>query len=258
MRAVILAAGVGSRLRPLTDTMPKCLTMVGGRTILANALDHLEAAGVTETALVVGHLQEEIARSLRAGGRPRAMRVALVANPDYLSTGTARSLRVGLGSLPVRGPDVLVVEGDVFFERRLLTALLAAGPGEAMAVEAYRPPLDGSFAVVDGAGWVVDCVHERARPAGFTIEDKHKTVNVSRLSSAFVAGVLVPALDRCLARRPDSSIEEVLHELLPSLRGVVRAVPAAGIRWCEIDDLDDLRQAEDLFRSPQEPASCAG
>ena len=59
-RAIILAAGKGLRLLPLTSTVPKCLAVVGGRTILENALIQLRSVGVEEVVLVVGHLKERI------------------------------------------------------------------------------------------------------------------------------------------------------------------------------------------------------
>ena len=60
MKAVILAAGIASRLRPLTDHTPKCLLEIGGRCLLARTLDGLLANGIREVVVVTGYLREQI------------------------------------------------------------------------------------------------------------------------------------------------------------------------------------------------------
>ncbi|NOZ65645.1 MAG: NTP transferase domain-containing protein, partial [Alphaproteobacteria bacterium] len=60
MKAIILAAGVGSRIRPLTDNCPKSLLKVGGNTILEMMLSHIQSCGINEVVFVLGYLQEQI------------------------------------------------------------------------------------------------------------------------------------------------------------------------------------------------------
>ena len=62
MQAVILAAGIGKRLRPITDTIPKCLVPVNGKPILINTLELLESRGIREVIIVVGYLKERVCR----------------------------------------------------------------------------------------------------------------------------------------------------------------------------------------------------
>ena len=73
--AVLLAAGTGSRLRPLTDTLPKCLLEVGGRPLLDYQLEALAAHGVTDVLVVTGHAAGEITR--------RYPRLRTVHDPEY-------------------------------------------------------------------------------------------------------------------------------------------------------------------------------
>ena len=83
-RAMVLAAGRGRRMRPLTDTVPKPLVEVAGRTMLDRALDSLAAAGVTEAVVNVRHLAERIEAHLEGRDRPR---IALSRESDLLDTG---------------------------------------------------------------------------------------------------------------------------------------------------------------------------
>jgi NDP-sugar pyrophosphorylase family protein len=86
MKAMVLAAGVGSRLRPLTDSLPKALLEVGGRTMLEIVVERLKAAGVTEIIVNVHHLPDQIAGFIRARGS-FGIRVELSREEVLLDTG---------------------------------------------------------------------------------------------------------------------------------------------------------------------------
>ena len=90
MHAVILAAGRGERLRPLTDTTPKCLTLVGGKPILEYELDALEAAGIKECTIVVGYRASQIIEHF--GPNFKHLTLNYVRNTDYATTKNLYSL----------------------------------------------------------------------------------------------------------------------------------------------------------------------
>jgi len=131
-KAVILAAGVGDRLRPLTDRLPKCLVPVNGVPILINTLTHLADSGIRETVIVVGHLKETILE--RIGDRFRGMKIIYVESERYATTNNIYSLWLAREYLD---GDILLLEADVYFERELLDGLLRAG-GENHAVVAHH------------------------------------------------------------------------------------------------------------------------
>jgi len=118
---LVLAAGLGKRLAPLTEERPKGLIELGGRSLLARLLDGLQAAGVHETALVVGYRQEMIRAAL--GTSHRGMALRYVVNPDFekgprlsLWSGRAEFLR----------DDVVLADGDVLFAPPLLERVVRA------------------------------------------------------------------------------------------------------------------------------------
>jgi mannose-1-phosphate guanylyltransferase len=126
MRAVLLAAGLGTRLAPLTDSIPKILAPLGGRPLLEHQLAYLEQGGVTEVAINVHHHAEEVIRFLDSAETGLAVRVSH--EPRLL--GTAGAL------LPLRDfltEPFLVLYGDVvtdldlgdFMERHLRLAGVA-------------------------------------------------------------------------------------------------------------------------------------
>ncbi len=129
MKAVVLCAGVGRRLRPLTEERPKCLIEVGGRTILESCLANLEAAGIVDVVLVTGYMSELVER--HALERSRA-RVTFVRNEEFASTNTAVSLNLALKGMD---SDFVLVNGDVLFDRGILEDLLCHPSRNCLAVD---------------------------------------------------------------------------------------------------------------------------
>jgi len=238
--AVILAAGMGTRLGDRTADRPKCLIEINGVSIVANALQRLEEAGVSETVIVVGYRHEDVQACV--GDRVGRMRVTYRRNDEYRTTGTSRSLEIGITDL---GADLLVLEGDVFFEPRLLPALISSPHVDATVVEPWHPALDGSVVTVDRDGRVSAWIHKKDRAPGFSLPGTFKTVNIHRLSAS-----LVRTLRPLLRAESDSDggrepLETVFARIVRD-GGRIHALPATG-RWVEIDDESDLRTAESLF-----------
>ena len=117
-KAIILCAGRGGRLLPLTKNTPKCLLDFGGRTILEWCLGNLGASGIREAVVVTGFKSELIEELVRARGLDG---VSFVHNRDFESTNTAYSLHLALGAMDA---DFVLVNGDVLYDRAILEDLL--------------------------------------------------------------------------------------------------------------------------------------
>ena len=116
MRAMILAAGRGERMRPLTDTCPKPLLPAGGKALIAWHLEHLRAAGCDQVVINHAHLGERIETAL-GDGRGFGLRIAY--SPEARALETAGGVRQ---ALPQLGEDpFLVINGDVYCDADLAT-----------------------------------------------------------------------------------------------------------------------------------------
>ncbi len=113
MRAVVLAAGEGTRLRPLTSDRPKCLVELAGRPLLAWQLDALDAAGVEDITIVTGYRDDQITAGTRR-----------VHNPRFDETNMVASLMCARDAFD-GSDDVLVAYSDIVYEPRLIRALAA-------------------------------------------------------------------------------------------------------------------------------------
>ena len=118
MKAIVLCAGKGGRLRPLTEDTPKCLLEIGSKTILERILESLGGAGIQETLLVVGFRQDRVRDLAREKG---INGIGFVVNEKYESTNTAYSLRLALIRMD---SDFLLINGDMLFDGLILQDLI--------------------------------------------------------------------------------------------------------------------------------------
>src|SRR6266852_3994738 len=118
MKALVLAAGYGERLRPLTDTIPKPLVEIGGRPLIHYPLMWLRHAGIRDVAVNVHHLADKIEAAL---GRGQALGLAITYSPEPILLGTGGPL------LPLRsyfdGEPFLILNGDTIMDVDLAAML---------------------------------------------------------------------------------------------------------------------------------------
>jgi choline kinase len=118
MKAVILCAGRGMRLLPLTEETPKCLLHFGPKTLLEYTIESFKESGIDEILLVTGFKEESIRALVKKRGYSE---IGFVTNRDYAKTNTAYSLNLALEHM---GDDFIQINGDVLFDRTILTDLL--------------------------------------------------------------------------------------------------------------------------------------
>lgn len=236
MKAIILAAGQGQRLHPLTRTTHKGLLEVGGRTLLGRLVEGLVACDVREVVVVTGHCADAVGAHLLRD-YPQ-VRFELVHNPDFATSNNIVSLALAIAH--AHGHDVLLAECDVVLEDLLLRRLVA-GPGDLALVDPHRDGLDGSVVELAPDGDTITRFLPSARGDGQVF----KTINLYRLSAAFV-DALSARLATAARARPSAFYETVFAEMVAE-RTPMRALVAAPHRWFEIDTYSDLLEAERAF-----------
>ena len=242
-RAVVLAAGVGARLKPLTEALPKCMVTVGGEPLLQRTLRELATQGTTEAVLVIGYKGDVVRSAI--GSRFAGIDIHYVTASDYETTNNIRSLWHARDYLD---QDVLLIEGDVAFDRAVITALLEE-PGSSAAVVPYHRALSGTVVRCDREQRVTSFILGADQDREFDFADSLKTVNIYVLRENLLRETLVPRL--CLAIEAghvDRYYETILRDCVAdgSLTDLA-AVDVSAIRWYEIDDQRDLEAARFLF-----------
>lgn len=241
MKALILAAGFGKRLRPLTDTIPKPMVEVNGVPLLVNALNNLVDCKVYDIGIVVGHMADYIRE--RIGSEYRGAKITYFENERYLETNNVVSLYVARQFLD---DDVLLLEADLFYRKNLIEALLNTPVGEcSILVSPFNPEImDGTIVQVDEDNHVQSLILGKWQKKDEDYTAMKKTVNLYRFSREFVQNKYMPLIEWYVEHMGENSYyEKVLGALLYLRECEAKVVEVPETEWCEVDDLEDLERA---------------
>lgn len=235
--AVILAAGLGSRLGDMTQALPKCMVEVGGHSMLSRALETLEKIGVRRVVIVTGYLHETLETHARSVGR--SLELEFVHSKDYATTNNIYSLWLANESIK---NDFFLVESDLLFDSSLLTDL--RGPSSA-AVSPLNEFMDGTVLTSDADGVVEDFyLKNDSRP------DKPllKTINLYRFSFTDWRNILAPRFKKKIdAGELNVYYELVFAEAVRSGDFDLNADVFSPELWREVDTPEDYLRAQQLF-----------
>ncbi|MBV9840134.1 MAG: phosphocholine cytidylyltransferase family protein [Sphingomonadaceae bacterium] len=242
MKAIIISAGQGSRLLPLTLDMPKCLVHVNGRAILDHQIVALRAAGIAEIVVVGGYRYEQLAAHVAAAS-PRG-RVSIVRNPFWAAGSSIGSVWAARAHLD--GPFCLL-NGDTIFDEGVFDdALAAMRPGVNLVVERLgdAEPDDMLVAVEGGRVAAVAKTLDRAAAT-------HRSLGI--VLSPDTAGGGYAAMLEAVIGAPGGT-DAYHHAIVDRLArsGQVIALENSGPHWQEIDTPQDIdRWTRDHVESPR-------
>ncbi|MCZ7556477.1 MAG: phosphocholine cytidylyltransferase family protein [Bacteroidia bacterium] len=237
-KALILAAGVASRLRPLTDETPKCLLDIGGKCILERMIDNLTGNGVTSFVIVTGYL-DHLIRDFVTRRFPD-INVEFVHNPVYDSTNNIYSLWLARDAM--RGHAMLLLDSDILFAPEIVGALLAAPQDNCLALR--RGPVgDEEIKVLLGPD-------ERVREISKTVpvgDAAGESIGIERFSPSWVRAMYA-LLERMITHEGRSGIfYEAAFEEMIEQGHVVYAVDVSAWPCMELDTVDDVLHARTVL-----------
>ena len=230
-QALILAAGLSSRLLPLSEDKPKGFIEVGGFRLIERSLDNIFSAGIDDVVIGTGYHAEFY--DALSGRRPG---VVCVHSPAYAQTGSMTTLYALREH--VRG-DVLLLESDLLYDRRGLAALLQAAHPNLMLATPPTGSGDEVFMETDAHGRVRSMSKKRAELRSVHAE----MVGITRLSRAALDEIF-RITPRMLEAQPRLDYEYCLASASPRID--LRALRLDDYAWCEVDTAEHLRRAETL------------
>src|SRR5215470_11691345 len=234
MKAVILAAGQGTRIRAVHGERPKCLIQVDHKTILDHQIEGLFKAGVDEIAIVVGYEKQQIIRHVQKRFGRRMPKIHFIENPAFALTNNIYSLWVARDW--INGEGFVCLNADVIFDSQILhSALEAASPMSMIVDPEWR---DETMKVVISKGQVVQ-MSKKISKSDFSGTYIGITVFHQLINARFFAKMqhLVEA------GRVNEFFNVAVQELVDE--GVrVGFTTTAGAPWAEIDDPLDLTFAQ--------------
>lgn len=233
--ALLLAAGTGSRLYPLTQNAPKCLTVVNGVPILERLVNCLRKHGFKRLLVVTGYLEDHLRDFL--GDQIGDMKIDYIFSPLYKKTNNIYSLWMARELI---NEPFMLLESDLVFDESLMDAMMYP---DRMAVAKMQPWLNGTCVTVDDSQKVKKFVVDDNKLA----DCLYKTVNIYSFSLKSWRSI-VEKLNRYIEEgRVQNYYETVFAELVANGDISFEAVSFDKKAWYEIDTIEDLAKAEKLF-----------
>lgn len=243
MQAIILAAGMGKRLKDLTSNATKCMVEVNGVTMIERMLSQLDALHLNKIIMVVGYESKKLMEYVQS--LPISTKIEFVDNDVYYKTNNIYSLYLAREYLTQ--DDTLLLESDLIFEDAVLQRLIQNPYPSLALVAKFESWMDGTVVVLDEEDNIKNFLGKK----DFVFEDiagYYKTVNIYKFSKAFSQSHYVPFLEAySKALGNNEYYEQVLKVITLLDKPEIKAERLDGELWYEIDDVQDLNIAESIF-----------
>ena len=240
MIGVILAAGMAKRLRPLTDTKPKCLLEVGGKTLLERTVRAMLQAGITELVVVTGYRAEQIRDFLtNLSGLPVQPHFTFLHNADYEHNNNIFSLWMSMEV--VRGKDFLLMDSDILCDPAAVVRI-AQQEESALALNRHECGEEEIKVIVDADNRITE-INKTCNPADAIGE----SVGIERMTAEY-SEALYHELEQMITREGliDVFYERAFERLIPQGH-TFRVVDTTNYFSYELDTPEDFQRAQELM-----------
>ena len=243
MQAIVLAAGMGKRLKELTNDATKCMVKVNNVTMIERMLSSLDKRNLERIVIVVGYKAEKLVDFIQTLSIQTP--ICFVENKIYNKTNNIYSLYLAKDYL--LEDDTLLLESDLVFEEAVLDRILENPYPSLALVSKYESWMDGTVVEIDDEGNILRFRSKKEFKFKKT-ENYYKTVNIYKFSKEFSKTHYVPFLEAyCKALGNNEYYEQVLKVITLLDKPEIKAVCLTNESWYEIDDVQDLDIAESIF-----------
>lgn len=243
MQAIILAAGMGKRLKDLTRNNTKCMITVNGVTLIERMLHQLDKHHLSKIVIVVGYEGKKLIDFIATLNIQTP--IVYVNNSIYNKTNNIYSL--GLAKEYLRSEDTLLFESDLIFEDSVIDLLLEDPRDTLALVDKYESWMDGTCVKLSSDDSIETFVPKNKFKFD-EIKDYYKTVNIYKFSKHFSETHYIPFLEAYVkALGNNEYYEQVLRVITMLNDPAIRAKRLNGQLWYEIDDIQDLDIATSMF-----------
>lgn len=243
MQAIILAAGMGKRLKELTRNNTKCMVQVNGVSLIDRLLHQLDGRKLSRVVVVVGYEGQKLMDYI--GTLDIQTPIVYVNNPIYDKTNNIYSLALAKDWLCRE--DTLLFESDLIFEDAVIDLLINDQRDTLALVDRYESWMDGTCVKLAEDDSIVEFVP--GKRFKFEERDKYyKTVNIYKFSRHFSETHYVPFLEAYSSALGNNEYYEQVLRVIAMLDDPgIKAKRLSGQMWYEIDDIQDLDIASSMF-----------
>lgn len=239
MKVVLLAAGVGSRIRPLTNDKPKSLLAVNGKSILERMITNVANVGLRDIVIISGYLEDQLKEFVSI--KFPDLNIEFIRNEAYEGTNTGYSLLLTRDF--INGDDFIKFDADVIFEEKVLKKLINSEFETALCIDTnIHLDKEEVKVITDDAGMVLQ-VGKKLDPTLC----KGESIGIEKIGKE-AGKLLFEELGRLMENK--ANWKEYYDDSYTTLvnQGVkFGAVDITGLKWVEVDTHEDYARAKSIF-----------
>ncbi len=235
MKAVILAAGVASRLKPLTENTPKCLLKIGEKNILERTIDNLIQNNIDDIIIVTGFLQEQIVNFISTN-YPE-LKVEYLYNEKYDSTNNIYSLWMTKDL--VLNNDMLLMDSDILFDHKIIELLLNSNYENCLAIRSDHELSEEEIKVTVDENRTIKKINKVVDPKIAIGE----SIGIEKFNSDYLQKLFAILDDKILNRGEVNQWYEAAFEESIESGSKIYAVDVNGLKCMELDTVEDIESA---------------
>lgn len=243
MKAIILAAGVGSRIRPMTNNRPKCLLQIGRTSILERMVSNIQFFGINEVIFILGYRAEQIIEAIKT--KFPELNVRFVINIHYATTNTGFSLMLAKDF--IKDSDFIKFDADVVFEKIILKKLIESQHLNCLCIDKDIHLENEEIKVI---------LDQKDRVVKISKEEDTKlsageSIGIEKIGRS-ASKILFFELEKMMKNKKnhqnyyESSYTELIKRNIP-----FHALNISGLKWVEIDTKNDFITAEKMFHDEE-------
>tara|TARA_B110000003_G_scaffold126842_1_gene128926 strand:- start:11774 stop:13561 length:1788 start_codon:yes stop_codon:yes gene_type:complete len=245
MIAIILAAGYGNRMRPLTDNEHKTLLKINDITIIDNIIDSLIDNAVNNIVVVTGYRSEELKNYLL--NNYNDVNFQFVNNKDFKTTNNIYSLSLAFKNIKIDS-DIILIESDLIYDYKIICNLINDSNKNVALVSKYHSGMDGTVVKIGTKNKITEVIPPHLQDSDFSFTGKYKTLNIYKFSQDFTNNIFSKLLNYYSEVIDDNCYYElVLGILIYMQKEDIYSLLVDNKDWIEVDDTNDIRIAEYKF-----------
>lgn len=245
MQAIMLAAGMGSRLGKYTKDNTKCMLDVYGKTLLERAIDSLLNANINKLILVLGYKKENVKKYIKETKLDEKIEIEFIDNDVYDKTNNIYSLYLAKDKLIQ--DDTILLESDLIYDESVISELVNSKYNDAALVAKYEEWMDGTMVTLN-EDKVISSFVEKNNFDYNEVNSYYKTVNIYKFSKDFCERFYLPFLESYIKAYGHNDYYELVLKVISGLKDAkLYGVVLDGKDWYEIDDCQDYDIVKAIF-----------
>ena len=237
MKAVILAAGMASRLRPLTEHTPKCLLKVGERSLLQRSIDALKNNGILDYVIVTGYLHEMI-KTFVAEEYGSSINVTFIQNEVFDSTNNIYSL--WLARPEAEGEEILLLDSDLLYDPEIIARVLADDAKNVLTLIRHDLGEEEMKVVLDKKNGTITEISKTCNP----LDAAGESLGIEKMGREYTSALYKELESMMNEEHLENVFYERAFERLLAKGHTYNVVDVTELFSCELDTVEDFENAK--------------